>query len=115
MLIGVLAVVLAAAAVTVLLLIANQSSGDMASARIDAIRTGLTVGAGTGGAAALALAARRQWLSERTQTHTEDDAAERRVTEIFNKAVEQLGHDKAQVRIGGLTDQLTSGPRPPRV
>lgn len=81
---------------------ANGSTGDKAAARIDAIRTGLAIGAGTGGAAALALATRRQWLSERAQVHTESDASERRVTEIFNRAVEQLGHEKPQVRLGGL-------------
>jgi hypothetical protein len=94
--------VVAATATGVLLWVASKSTGDKAAAQIDAIRTGLTIGAGTGGAAALALAARRQWLSERAQVHTESDASERRVTEIFNRAVEQLGHDKAQVRLGGL-------------
>jgi uncharacterized protein YjbI with pentapeptide repeats len=102
-----------------------------AQLRIDAIRTGLTVVAGTGGAVALLLAARRQWLSERAQRHqervdaqtqasqeqtaaatqqhqdrlsriTEYDATERRVTELFAKAVDHLGNDKAAVRLGGL-------------
>lgn len=109
-----------------------------AELRIDAIRTGLTVVAGTGGAMALLLAARRQWLSERAQLHqervdaharaqqeraqaldeetaaggqrhqdrlariTEFDATERRVTDLFAKAVDHLGNDKAAVRLGGL-------------
>jgi uncharacterized protein YjbI with pentapeptide repeats len=109
-----------------------------AQLRIDAIRTGLTVVAGTGGAVALVLAARRQWLSERAQRHqervdaqtrahedraqaqqeevaaatqrhqdrlariTEFDATERRVTELFAKAVDHLGSAKAAVRLGGL-------------
>lgn len=109
-----------------------------AQLRIDAIRTGLTVVAGTGGAVALLLAARRQWLSERAQRHqerrdaadhahqqrvqehneqvaqaeqrhrerlaavTEYDAIERRVTELFAKAVDHLGNDHAAVRLGGL-------------
>ncbi|MDG4826542.1 pentapeptide repeat-containing protein [Asanoa sp. WMMD1127] len=112
---------------------ANRASGVDARAtlRVDAIRTGLTVVAGTGGGLALLLAARRQWLSERAQRHqeftgardhthrervqahtekaqeeqtrlTEYDATERRVTDLFTKAVELLGSDKPAVRLGGL-------------
>jgi uncharacterized protein YjbI with pentapeptide repeats len=98
-----------------------------AQLRIDAIRTGLTVVAGTGGAVALLLGARRQWLSERSQRHAERvaadnrahedrvqghdesaaaeaqlDATERRVTELYIRAVDQLGSDRAAVRLGGL-------------
>jgi len=91
-----------------------------ATARMDAIKTGLGVGAGTGGAVALLLAMRRQWLSERDQVHreqvaqqtqahadrvaiaTEHDANERRVTELYTKAADQLGSDKAPVRLAGL-------------
>ncbi len=109
-----------------------------AQLRIDAIRTGLAVVAGTGGGVALLLAARRQWLSERAQRHREQmsaaeqthrervqehdetvaktehelrerqagtaehDATERRVTELYTKAVELLGSDSAAVRLGGL-------------
>jgi uncharacterized protein YjbI with pentapeptide repeats len=46
-----------------------------AGLRIDAIRTGLTVVAGTGGGMAFLLAARRQWISERAQRHQETVAA----------------------------------------
>lgn len=80
-----------------------------AGLRIDAIRTGLSVGAGTGGAIALLIAVRRQWLSERAQAHQETvaefsdrDAAERRITELYFKAADQLGSDKAPVRLAGL-------------
>ncbi|MER5455881.1 pentapeptide repeat-containing protein [Micromonospora sp. NPDC002389] len=109
-----------------------------AGLRIDAIRTGLTVVAGTGGGLALLLAARRQWISERAQRHQETvaardqehrdrvqahveavaeagqrhqesqaeaaayDAAERRLTELYTRAVELLGNDNAAVRLGGL-------------
>jgi len=103
---GAIAVV-ASIAVTTLLL--WRIAGQNASLRIEAIKTGLSVGAGTGGAFALLLAFRRQWLSERTQAHAEDvarenadDAIQRRVTELYGKAVEQLGHDQAAVRLGGL-------------
>ena len=109
-----------------------------ATLRIDAIRTGLTVVAGTGGGLALLLAARRQWIAERAQRHQESvaardqvhrdrvqahaetvaeaaqrhqdrqsgaaehDAAERRLTELYTRAVELLGNDSAAVRLGGL-------------
>jgi hypothetical protein len=80
-----------------------------AQLRVDAIRIGLTVGAGTGGVIVLLLAARRQWLAERTQAHQEDvaatvqlDATERRITELYTRAVDQLGHEHAPVRLGGL-------------
>ena len=33
---------------------------------------------------------------------TDRDATERRITELYTKAVEQLGSDKAPVRLGGL-------------
>ena len=93
---------------------------DLATARMDAIKTGLSVGAGTGGAVALLLALRRQWLSERDQIHREEvarltqthservatasehDASERRVTDLYVKAADQLGSDKAPVRLAGL-------------
>ncbi|MFE5504121.1 pentapeptide repeat-containing protein [Amycolatopsis japonica] len=67
------------------------------STRLDAIKTGLTVGAGVGAIIALSLNARRQWLTERAQEHTEEDATERRVTELYTKAAEQLGADKDPV------------------
>jgi uncharacterized protein YjbI with pentapeptide repeats len=88
--------------------------------RIDAVRTGFTVGFGVGGSFALALAARRQWLQERAQAHQEDlaainhahqqrladasehDSHERRITELYIKAVDQLGSERAPVRLGGL-------------
>ncbi|WP_370964754.1 pentapeptide repeat-containing protein [Amycolatopsis sp. cg9] len=63
--------------------------------RIEVIKTGLTVGAGTGGIVALILTGRRQWA-------TEHDNRERRLTELYVKAVEQLGSEKAPVRHGGL-------------
>lgn len=70
--------------------------------KIDSVKTALTVGAGAGGAIALFLGIRKQWLGERTQLHSEFDATERRATELYTKAAEQLGHDKAAVRLAGL-------------
>jgi hypothetical protein len=83
--------------------------------QLDAIRTAGTVVVGAGGAALL-LAARRQRSTEislkqkeRDQQHqervaaaAEHDAAERRLTDLYVKAVEQLGSDSAAVRQGGL-------------
>ncbi|MBB1155662.1 MULTISPECIES: pentapeptide repeat-containing protein [Amycolatopsis] len=83
--------VIAATAVTVLLLFVG---GSTPSDRIELIKTGLTVGAGTGGMVALVLNGRRQ-------TTTEHDASERRLTDLYLKAVEQLGSDKAAIRHGG--------------
>ncbi|GAA5105997.1 pentapeptide repeat-containing protein [Nocardia iowensis] len=118
--------------------IADAGGPSRAALRIDAIRTGLTVVAGTGGAVGLLLLGRRQWLNERTQQHREHvdaitrahqervqahveaaaaadqaardrateiaeyDATERRVTDLFAKAVEHLGSDNAPVRLGGI-------------
>ncbi|MFG1640115.1 pentapeptide repeat-containing protein [Amycolatopsis sp. NPDC049252] len=83
--------VIAAAAVTLLLVFVDA---DTPANRIKLIKTGLTVGAGTGGIVALVLTGRRQWT-------TEHDATERRLTELYLKAVEQLGSDKAAIRHGG--------------
>jgi hypothetical protein len=68
---------------------------DRATLQADAVKTGATIALGTGGAAYLLLAYRRQRLDE-------VDTQERRITELFTKAVEQLGHEKAPVRLGAL-------------
>ncbi|MFC4082534.1 pentapeptide repeat-containing protein [Amycolatopsis samaneae] len=99
---------------------AAQPDADKVRARLDAFRTALSVGVGAGGVFALWLAARRQRTTElqliettriaaETKAHservaevTERDLEERRVTELYTKAVEQLGSDKAPVRLGGL-------------
>lgn len=84
-----------------------------AQLRVDVIRNILAVSAGTGGLMALVLAARRQYVKERVdhddQEHknrtAEDakyDAAERRLTDLYIKAAEQLGSDKAPVRLASL-------------
>jgi hypothetical protein len=60
-------------------------------------------GATAAGAALLAWAALRQaaTASERHQEQTNADR-QRRITESFSKAVEQLSNDKAVVRLGGI-------------
>lgn len=89
---------------------------DLVTARLDALKVGLSLGVGTGGLFALYLTWRRQRAAEAEldnreralvhQLHTaadaNKDATERRVTELYTRAVDQLGADKAPVRLGGL-------------
>lgn len=93
-------IALTAVSVTVLLLTVDLTNE--ATARIELVKTGLAVGAGTGGIVALVLAGRRQWSNEQTARSAEYDATERRITELYTKAIEQLGHAGAAVRLGGL-------------
>jgi hypothetical protein len=72
-----------------------STAKDVGAARVEAIKTGLGVGAGTTGIFALLLAVRRQW-------HSEIDAAEKNVTELYTKAADQIGSGKASVRLAGL-------------
>lgn len=48
------------------------------------------------------MAVRRLRLSERVHAHTEHDALERRITDLYTKAADQLGSDKAPVRLAAL-------------
>jgi hypothetical protein len=98
-----------------------------ATAHLDVVKIASGVALGGGGLFTLYLAARRQRtqefeLAQREDAHahvvtvaednrvraervaaaTEADAADRRVTELYGKSVEQLGSDKAPVRLGGL-------------
>ncbi|MGW4209624.1 pentapeptide repeat-containing protein [Lentzea sp. NPDC004789] len=84
--------------------------------QLDAIKTAGTIVVGTGGAAALWLTARRQrtteiglnqkhadqQATERAHLHTAFDAEARRITDLYGKAVEQIGSDKAAVRLAGF-------------
>jgi hypothetical protein len=76
--------------------------GQGAQVQLDVIRTAGTLVIGTGGAVALLLTARRQRYTELTLVHTNRDATERRITELYTKAAGQLGSDKAPVRLAGL-------------
>jgi hypothetical protein len=76
--------------------------GQGAQVQLDAIRTAGTLVIGTGGAVALLLTARRQRYTELTLVHTDRDATERRITELYTKAADQLGSDQAPVRLAGL-------------
>jgi hypothetical protein len=79
-----------------------DSAVDRGAARVDAIKTGLGVGAGTAGIFALLLAVRRQIHQEHTTADTVLDATEKRVTELYTKAADQLGSGNAAVRLAGL-------------
>lgn len=92
------------------------AAADLARARADAIRTGLTAAGGTGAALALLLAVRRQRSTEVALDLTDidlaqkkqaaldaaHDAGERRITDLYTKAAEQLGSDKPAVRLAGV-------------
>ncbi|MFE3497581.1 pentapeptide repeat-containing protein [Streptomyces sp. NPDC059175] len=65
--------------------------------------------AGLGALVALVTGYRRQRIDEaaqilaqKTASDTAHDAAERRITELYGQSVEQLGHEHAAVRLGGL-------------
>lgn len=90
------------------------------TAHLEVFKTTASVAVMLGGLGALYLAARRQRTQEAEHNHavrtaeinkkhaervaaaTEDDAARRRVTELYTKAADQLGSDKAPVRLAGL-------------
>ncbi|SFW69459.1 pentapeptide repeat-containing protein [Amycolatopsis australiensis] len=113
--VAVVLIVVVAAACWVLLSLYGQGT-DADKARLESVRTVGTIVLGAGGFIALLLAARRQQTAERdvaTKRHdlllreqaNEDarhDAAERRITDLYLKAVEQLGAEKAPVRLAGL-------------
>ncbi|WP_157183135.1 pentapeptide repeat-containing protein [Sciscionella marina] len=83
---------------------------------LDAVKIGLSVGAGSGGVFALYLAWRRQRAIEADHDRqeralaqqrsaaaaTERDAEARRINELYTSAVDQIGSDKAAVRLGGI-------------
>lgn len=77
--------------------------------KLEAIKLAGSVVVGTGGVAALLLAARRQRVSEldllqrdRIADANCHDADERRATELYTAAAEQLASDKAPVRMAGM-------------
>lgn len=77
--------------------------------RLEILKLTGSVVVGTGGGVALLLAARRQRATEldivqkkQAAEETQHDAVERRVTELYTAAAEQLGSDKAAVRLAGL-------------
>jgi hypothetical protein len=85
--------------VTLLLVLVDAAT---VADQIELIKTGLAVGAGTGGAMALVLAGRRQWSTERSADDLRHDATERRITDLYSKAADQLGSENAAVRLAGI-------------
>jgi len=85
-------------------------------AKISAIQVIAALGFGVGGIGTLMLFVRRQWLQEqahkldqqkaeldrRVAADNRHDAEERRITDLYMKAADQLGHDKASVRLAAL-------------
>ncbi|MBD2897864.1 hypothetical protein amrb99_68310 [Actinomadura sp. RB99] len=65
---------------------------------LDVLKFVLGTVAGVGALFALVIAYRRQCLAEDAHFHDQYDAAERRVTELYNAAATQLSSDKAPVR-----------------
>jgi hypothetical protein len=101
----VIAVGITTAVVTVwLLAIAGHAAPGTAraNAHLDAVRTGLAAAGGAAAAVGLMLAFRRQHHQEVVTVLTDLDATERRVTELYTKAAEELGSDRAPVRLAGL-------------
>lgn len=96
------AVVVLGLGVAVWIALLRRYVGAGAAVELDAIRTAGALLVGTGGAVALLLAARRQRSTELTLVHTNRDATERRITELYTKAADQLGSDQAPVRLAGL-------------
>lgn len=69
---------------------------------VEIIRTAGAIAVGTGGAAGLLLATRRQQKTEEYNAYTRHDAEERRISDLQASAGEQLGSEKAAVRLNGL-------------
>ncbi len=88
--------------VAVLILLKHRYGGAGPDVELNAIRTAGTLLVVTGGAAALLLAALRHRSTVLTLVHTDRDATERRITELYTKAADQLGSDQAPVRLAGL-------------
>ena len=106
---GAAAIAVLGGGLLVLLLTLYGGGSPQDQAHLDAVRTAGAIVIGSGGAVALLLAARRQRTSELTLEHqlrvaaaAEHDAQERRITELYAKSAEQLGSDKAAVRLAGL-------------
>jgi uncharacterized protein YjbI with pentapeptide repeats len=92
------------------------TGSELVTARLDALRVGLSIAVGGGGVFALHLAWRRQRATEadldnreralahqeRVAAAAEKDAELRRVTDLYTKAAELLGSDKAAVRLAGI-------------
>ncbi|GAA4908983.1 pentapeptide repeat protein [Stackebrandtia albiflava] len=96
-------------------LLTGAATGDTANpGRVEAIRTALTAMVGAGGLVTLLVVMRRQWLQETTAADTRHDAEERRITDLYVAAAEQLGHEKVPVRLAALYSLDRLGRNHPR-
>lgn len=101
---------LVVAGLSMWLLLESFGSGSARDkARLETVKVAGSIVLGSGGGVALLLAARRQRATElsldqkeRAAADTRHDATERRVTELYASAAEQLGSDKAPVRLAAL-------------
>lgn len=84
--------------------IAGQAGApkDVAAARLDAVRIALAAGGGAGAGVGLLVVFRRQRHQEVATRLTDRDAVERRITDRYTAAIDQLGSDKRDIRIGGI-------------
>lgn len=78
------------------------SGSDLVTARFDAVKIALSVGAAGGATVGLYLAWRRQRSAEQVASDNRHDGEQRRVTELYAKAAEMLGAERAAVRMAGL-------------
>ncbi|GGM76033.1 hypothetical protein GCM10011609_09960 [Lentzea pudingi] len=104
--VGLLAI---AAGCTVVLLWQFGDDRPVTKARLEVVKVAGTIVVAAGGLVALWLAARKQRSTElelrrqlRADAANQLDAAERRITELYTKAADQLGSEKAPVRLAGL-------------
>lgn len=98
------AVVTALVVISWLLPIAHQAAAGTAraSAVLDAVRTALAAGGAAGAAVGVMLAFRRQQHQEIATVLADYDATQRRITDMYAQAADQLGSEKAPVRLAGL-------------
>ncbi|MFI6824153.1 pentapeptide repeat-containing protein [Micromonospora sp. NPDC050187] len=89
--------------------VSDKQADAAAKLRLESIKVALTVVAGVGGLVALVVAYRRQQIAEvadarehRVAEYNRQDSTARRNTDIYTRAVEQLGGAKAPVRLGAI-------------
>ncbi|MGH3901639.1 MAG: hypothetical protein ACRDTA_25975 [Pseudonocardiaceae bacterium] len=93
---------LVGAAAFVILLHFYGGGTDQDRAGLEVVRTAGTFVVGAGGVVVLWLTARRQRSTELILEHQREDAVEQRITTLYTHVVDQLGSDRAPIRLGGL-------------
>jgi uncharacterized protein YjbI with pentapeptide repeats len=94
--------VLAVLVMVLLLLYLRRAAGGAPDARMETVKVGLAAGLWVSALFALWLAARRQRSTEVANLQAAHAAIDRRFTELFSLAVEQLGSPDPPVRLAGL-------------